>query len=142
MRSTAALLWRRILTADPEAVFGTQASRSMNRNWADRLSQPGYMGLHCRARWSGVRVHESGGRAAGWSKRGMTSASTGPRNACEMSLNTQTGCQESQERCAHDASRARRASGRYFPAIALRISMIVSFSLGSFQTINKMMSRD
>lgn len=45
MRNNAELLWRRILIADPEAVFGTQASRLMNRNWADRLPQPGYMGL-------------------------------------------------------------------------------------------------
>ena len=40
----AARLWRRILTADPEAIFGAEASRLMNRNWADRLPQPGYMG--------------------------------------------------------------------------------------------------
>jgi hypothetical protein len=48
VRNNAALLWRRILTADPEAVFGTQASRLMNRNWADRLPQPGYMGARYR----------------------------------------------------------------------------------------------
>ena len=48
MRHNAALLWRRILTADPEAVFRTHASRLMNRNWADRLPQPGYMGARYR----------------------------------------------------------------------------------------------
>lgn len=48
MRTNAAVLWRRILTTDPEAVFGTQASRLMNRNWADRLPQPGYMGARYR----------------------------------------------------------------------------------------------
>lgn len=44
MRTNAALLWRRILTADPDAIFGAEASRLMNRNWADPLPQPGYMG--------------------------------------------------------------------------------------------------
>jgi hypothetical protein len=48
VRQSAALLWRRILRADPEAAFGTQASRLMNRNWADRLPQPGYMGARYR----------------------------------------------------------------------------------------------
>lgn len=44
----AALLWRRILTADPDAIFGPEASRLLNRNWADHLAQPGYMGAKCR----------------------------------------------------------------------------------------------
>ena len=41
------MLWRRILAADPEVVFGTEA-RLMNRNWADGLPQPGYMGAQYR----------------------------------------------------------------------------------------------
>jgi hypothetical protein len=45
VREEAALLWRRILRADPEVIFGAEASRLINRNWADRLPQPGYMGL-------------------------------------------------------------------------------------------------
>jgi hypothetical protein len=48
MRDNAALLWHRILRADPEAVFGPEAARLMNRNWSDRLPQPGYMGLQYR----------------------------------------------------------------------------------------------
>jgi len=44
VRNNAALLWRRILTADPDAIFGAEVSRLMNRNWADRLPQPAYMG--------------------------------------------------------------------------------------------------
>ena len=49
MRNNAALLWRRILTADPDSIFGTESSRLMNRNWADRLTQPGYLGLRYRS---------------------------------------------------------------------------------------------
>ena len=48
-RLSAALLWRRVLRADPNVIFGSEASRLMNRNWADRLPQPGYMGLRYRS---------------------------------------------------------------------------------------------
>ena len=48
LREDAARLWCRILRADPEAIFGTEASRLSQRNWADRLPQPGYMGLRYR----------------------------------------------------------------------------------------------
>jgi hypothetical protein len=45
LRYKTALLWRRILTANPDAIFGAEAQRLMNRNWADQLPQPGYVGL-------------------------------------------------------------------------------------------------
>lgn len=49
LRQSASLLWRRILTADPDVIFGAEAARLMNRNWADRLPQPGYMGARYRS---------------------------------------------------------------------------------------------
>ncbi|MGH9631695.1 MAG: hypothetical protein ACRD7E_25595 [Bryobacteraceae bacterium] len=48
MRQRAAGLWRRILTSDPDAIFGPEASRLLNRGPADRLAQPGYMGQRYR----------------------------------------------------------------------------------------------
>ena len=47
-REAAALLWRGILNTDPEAIFRLEVSRLLNRNWADRLPQPGYMGARYR----------------------------------------------------------------------------------------------
>jgi hypothetical protein len=44
MRQAAARLWRGILRTDPDAVFGAEAARLLNRHWADRLAQPGYIG--------------------------------------------------------------------------------------------------
>src|SRR3989442_3913173 len=40
----AALLWRRILLQDPKQIFGSAADRLLNRNWGDRIPQPGYVG--------------------------------------------------------------------------------------------------
>ncbi len=62
LRHSAALLWRRILTTDPEAIFGAEALRLMNRNWADRLPQPGYMGARY---WPGGLVFVSMNPGAG-----------------------------------------------------------------------------
>jgi hypothetical protein len=43
-RQAAARLWRGILRTDPGAIFGPEAARLLNRHWADRLPQPGYIG--------------------------------------------------------------------------------------------------
>jgi hypothetical protein len=66
----AALLWRRILTTEPHVIFGPEAQRLLNRNWADRLPQPGYMGLRYRPGRFGIRLDESWCRAAGRAKPG------------------------------------------------------------------------
>lgn len=44
LRESAALFWRGILRTDPDAIFGSEAHRLLNRHWADRLAQPGYIG--------------------------------------------------------------------------------------------------
>lgn len=47
-RTDAARLWRRILHTDPDVLFGMESSRLLNRNWGDRLAQPGYVGERYR----------------------------------------------------------------------------------------------
>jgi hypothetical protein len=49
LRESAARLWRRILNADPAALFGREAVRLLNRNGRDRLPQPGYVGAGYQA---------------------------------------------------------------------------------------------
>ncbi len=49
LRECAALLWRGILRTDPDAIFESEAARLLNRNWADRLPQPGYIGARYRS---------------------------------------------------------------------------------------------
>lgn len=44
IRQAAARLWREILRTDPDAIFGAETARLLNRHWADRLAQPGYIG--------------------------------------------------------------------------------------------------
>lgn len=39
-----ALHWRDTLLLDPEKIFGLEAERLLNRNWGDRVPQPGYVG--------------------------------------------------------------------------------------------------
>jgi hypothetical protein len=66
VRKNAALLWRRILTADPEAIFGNQSARLLKRNPTDRLPQPGYIGGRYRARGLVfVSMNPGGGPQAG-----------------------------------------------------------------------------
>jgi len=43
-----ALHWRETLRLDPEAIFGSEAKRLLNRNWGDRVPQPGYVGINYR----------------------------------------------------------------------------------------------
>ncbi len=43
VRKTA-LLWRRILRQSPSQIFGAEAHRLLDRNWGDRIPQPGYVG--------------------------------------------------------------------------------------------------
>ncbi len=40
----AALLWKRILLKDPAQIFGAESARLLQRNWGDRIAQPGYVG--------------------------------------------------------------------------------------------------
>lgn len=89
VRTEAALLWRRILTADPDAIFGTEASRLMNRDsGADRSPQPGYMGL--RYRPGGlmfVSMNPGAGPQDGVGPDDRPSMR--PCNACGMPMNPQ-----------------------------------------------------
>lgn len=48
MQTDAALLWREILRRDPKALFGNQADQLLDRNWGDRIPQPGYVGREYR----------------------------------------------------------------------------------------------
>src|SRR2546428_792584 len=41
---SAAVLWKRILLKDPAQVFGAELSHLLQRNWGDRIAQPGYVG--------------------------------------------------------------------------------------------------
>ena len=43
-----ALHWHETLRLDPEAIFGAEAKRLLNRNWGDRIPQPGYVGFNYR----------------------------------------------------------------------------------------------
>jgi hypothetical protein len=43
-QTSLALQWRSILALDPERIFGSEASRLLNRTWGDRIPQPGYVG--------------------------------------------------------------------------------------------------
>lgn len=43
-----ALHWRDTLLLDPEKIFGSEAERLLNRNWGDRVPQPGYVGPNYR----------------------------------------------------------------------------------------------
>lgn len=40
----AAVLWRRILRTDPREILGKESERLLNRNWGDRVAQPGFLG--------------------------------------------------------------------------------------------------
>jgi len=39
-----ALYWQSMLRSDPEQIFGSEVKRLLNRNWGDRVPQPGYVG--------------------------------------------------------------------------------------------------
>jgi hypothetical protein len=61
-----ALLWRRILRSDPSHLFGPEVARSLDRNWGDRIPQPGFVGP--RYRIGGlvfVSMNPGGGRGGG-----------------------------------------------------------------------------
>lgn len=44
LRRTLALMWQNILKTDPKKLYGDQYDRLLNRNWGDRIPQPGYVG--------------------------------------------------------------------------------------------------
>jgi hypothetical protein len=44
LRQALALLWRRVLRRDRAELVGGEASLLLDRNWGDRLAQPGFVG--------------------------------------------------------------------------------------------------
>jgi hypothetical protein len=92
LRSKVALLWRRILTADPDAIFGPGASRLLNRNWADRLPQPGYVGARYRP-------------------GGLVFVSMNPGGGPKQGLGADDQRQNGALQCLRDADESAAASG-------------------------------
>lgn len=44
LQETLAFHWRDMLRLNPVEIFGSEANRLLNRNWGDRIPQPGYVG--------------------------------------------------------------------------------------------------
>jgi hypothetical protein len=44
-RSALAEQWQRILRLDPDTIFREERGKLLQRNWGDRLAQPGYVGM-------------------------------------------------------------------------------------------------
>jgi hypothetical protein len=62
----AALLWKRILLEDPTQIFGAESTRLLQRNWGDRIAQPGYVGrLYSVRGLTFVSMNPGGGPSQG-----------------------------------------------------------------------------